>query len=65
MTFKVSGRVNNYNAVVRDTENSKVTYRLKMESTKVNIWYGVTRNKMHKAFFFAEETMFWEPYSDM
>jgi hypothetical protein len=56
-TFHVSGRVNTRNAIIWGTENPHLSYELKRATPEVNVWCGVTHDKMYGPFIFVEETV--------
>ena len=64
-TFHVSGRVNTHNCIVWARQNPHISYELERSSPKVNVWCGVSRNKVYGPFFFAEKTIRHETYLDM
>jgi hypothetical protein len=64
-TFHVSGQVNTGNAVIWGTENPHISYKLQWPTHKVNVWCGVTRDKMYSPFIFSEETVRAPNYLDM
>ncbi|PSN33400.1 hypothetical protein C0J52_15254 [Blattella germanica] len=53
----VSGRVNTHNCIVWARQNPHISYELERSSPKVNVWSGVSRNKVYGPFFFAEKTI--------
>ena len=63
--FHVSGRVNTHSCIVWGTENPHVSYELERASPKVNVWCGVTHEKVYGPLFFTEETVRAVNYLDM
>jgi hypothetical protein len=57
--------LNTHNVILWGTESCHVIYELESASPKVNVWCGVTHNKVYDPFFFAEETVHWGPYLNM
>ncbi|PSN42504.1 hypothetical protein C0J52_09789 [Blattella germanica] len=46
-------------------QRAHISYELERSSPKVNVWCGVSRNKVYGPFFFAEKTIRHETYLDM
>ena len=56
-TFYISGLLNRHNLKIWGSENPHDTCELKQESPKLNMWYGIMRDKIIGPFFFAEKSI--------
>ena len=64
-TFHISESLNRYNLKIWGSENSHDTCELKRDSPKLNVWCGITHDKIIGYFFFAEKSITAQIYLDV
>lgn len=63
--FHINGRVNKHNCRIWGLENPREFHQHERDSPKVNVWCAVSREKLYGPFFFAENTVRGNNYTDM
>lgn len=64
-TFHLNGRVNKHNCRIWGDENPRAFNEFERDSPKVNVWCGVSKTKIYGPFFFQEQTVNGNNYTDM
>jgi hypothetical protein len=64
-TFCLAGKVNKKNIHIWGTEQSHVVVQVICDLPKVNMFFAVSKTKVHGPFFFAEATVGHKTYLDM
>jgi hypothetical protein len=55
-TFHINGKVNRHNVRVWGTENPHVTLEHERDSSKVNVFCAISKEKVYGPFFFVENS---------
>jgi hypothetical protein len=64
-TFHLAGKVNKKNIHIWGTEQSHVVVQVICNLPKVNMFFAVSKTKVHASFFFAEATFSHKTYLDV
>lgn len=64
-TFHINGVVSRYNCRICGSQNPHITCELERGSPKVNVWAGLTHDKLIGPLFFSEKSVTERSYLDM